>query len=424
MIQLQVLNKILSTKDFGVILYNNITEEFFSEYTAEFRAIKAHQDTYGTVPDLETFLSSFPNFDVLNVSEPWGYLTSELTKDKNTRTLAQVFNKVRELINQGRTEEAFELYSTNSDLSVKAKKLSFIDLLHDTSRFDVYADKSKDFDKYFISTGFPELDKIIGGWDKTEELATIVARPNVGKSFILLKCATEAAKKGLRVGIYSGEMSANKMGFRMDSLISHISNTALNKGNLDVQNYYKKFIDELPTKYTGNLFVMTPQDIDGEVTVNALRAFIEKAELDILFVDQLTLLEDQHRARNPVERMANISKDLKKMQVLVGKPIVSVTQQNRADTEEKGISVANIGSSDRIGQDSTVVIFLEKSEDILSVHLIKSRDSANYQTLKYKVNFDRGEFMYVSDAAGQEAVAELAENNFDDLMTEGGEVIF
>mgnify|MGYP003310653192 CR=1 FL=1 len=203
-------------------------------------------------------------------------------------------------------------------------------------------------------------------------------------------------------------MSADKVGFRFDSLSSHISNTDINKGNRDIQVEYKKFMDSLPTKYSGSLFVITPQDIDGAATVNSLRAFIEKANLDILFVDQLTLLDDQQKAKNPVERMANISKDLKKLQVLMQKPIISVTQQNRVDTEEKGISVANIGGSDRIGQDSTVVLFLEKSEDILSVHLIKSRDSANYKTFKYRSDFNRGIFQYVDDSSGQEAVNTLA----------------
>ena len=390
-----------------MIIYNNIDESYFSEYAAEFKFIKAHVDAYKVTPDYETFLSAFPNFDVITVNEPVDYIISELVKDKNTRTLANVFNKVRDLISKGDTEAAFNLYTQNADLGVKAKKLDYTDIIRDTSRFNKYVEKSGNFDKYFVKTGFDELDRIIGGWDIHEELATIVARPNVGKSFILLKCALAAVEQGLRVGLYSGEMSADKVGFRFDSLSSHISNTDINKGNRDIQVEYKKFMDSLPTKYSGSLFVITPQDIDGAATVNSLRAFIEKANLDILFVDQLTLLDDQQKAKNPVERMANISKDLKKLQVLMQKPIISVTQQNRSSTEE-GISLSNIGNSDRIGQDSTVVLFLEKAEDVLSVHLIKSRDSANYKTFKYRSDFNRGIFQYIDDSSGEEAVNALA----------------
>lgn len=409
MIQLQVMNYLLQTKNYGIIVYNNIDDTYFSEYTSEFKFIKAHVDSYKVVPDTETFLSAFPNFDIITVNEPVDYLISELVKDKNTRVLANVFNKVRDLISKGETEAAFNLYTQNADLGVKAKKLEYVDIIRDTSRYSSYVEKGSNFDKYFVTTGFSELDRVIGGWDMHEELATIVARPNVGKSFILLKCALAAVEQGLRVGLYSGEMSEQKVGFRFDSLVSHISNTDINKGNLDIQVQYKQFIDKLPTMYKGSLFVLTPTKLDGAATVTALRAFMEKAELDILFVDQLTLLDDQRRAKTPVEKLSNISRDLKQLQVLLQKPIISVTQQNRADTEN-GISLNNIGGSDRIGQDSTIVIFLEKADDILSVHLIKSRDSANYKTFKYRSDFNRGIFQYISDADGQQAVNELAQD--------------
>ena len=77
----------------------------------------------------------------------------------------------------------------------------------------------------------------------------------------------------------------------------------------------KKFIDELPTKYKGSIKVLTPNMIDGPAGVNSLRTFIEKEKLDILFVDQHSLLEDDRKARNPIEKAANISKDLKNLQV-------------------------------------------------------------------------------------------------------------
>lgn len=408
MIQLQVLNKILATKDFGIIIYNNIDSDYFSEYTTEFKFIKAHQDTYNQVPDYETFLASFPNFDVINVTEGWEYLITELVKDCNTRKLANVFNKVRDLINRGDTEGAFNLYTQNADLGVKAKKLEYTDITKDVSRYEKYVEKGSAFDKFFISTGFKELDDIVGGWDVHEELATIVARPNVGKSFILLRCALAAVEQGLRVGLYSGEMSTDKVGFRFDTLVSHIPNTSINKGNLDVNVTYRQFIDKLPTMYSGSLFVLEPKDIGGSATVTALRAFIEKAELDVLFIDQLTLLDDQRHAKNPIEKLSNISRDLKNLQVLIQKPIISVTQQNRADTEEHGVSLSNIGGSDRIGQDSTIVIFLEKKDDVLKVQLVKSRDSANFKTLSYRTDFNLGTFMYIDESSGQEAVNNLA----------------
>ena len=94
-------------------------------------------------------------------------------------------------------------------------------------------------DKYFITTGFKELDKILGGWNTQEDVATIVARNGLGKSWVLFKCAAAAAQAGKRVGVYSGEMSEDSVGFRVDSIIQHISNGSLVHGSASVKNQYK-----------------------------------------------------------------------------------------------------------------------------------------------------------------------------------------
>lgn len=177
MIQLQVLNYILDTKDINFLSYNNIDLSFFSDYKNEFKYIFDHISTYNKVPDKESFLSQFPNFDIIKVNENSDYLINELYKDKNTRTLAKTFNSIRDLLNQGKIEDAMSLFSSSSQSISKEIKMNAIDILHDTSRYDAFIERSNDFSKYYLKTGFKELDELIGGWDRQEELATIVARP-------------------------------------------------------------------------------------------------------------------------------------------------------------------------------------------------------------------------------------------------------
>jgi hypothetical protein len=149
--------------------------------------------------------------------------------------------------------------------------------------------------------------------------------------------------------------------------------------------------------FTGSLKVLTPNMINGPADVNALRLFIEKENLDILFVDQLSLLEDHRNGKTPVEKAANISKDLKNLQVLKRVPIISVSQQNRTKNEGGAIDTTQIAQSDRIGQDSTCIIFLEKDEDIIKLNLVKSRDSANGKVLSYLVDFNKGDFTFIPE---------------------------
>ena len=240
MIQLQFLNYLLSTRDGSILLINNITEDFFSDYKDEFNFIKDHLNEYGSIPDQLTFLDKFPNFDIVQVYETSDYLVDKLYDDRNTRKLAEVFNGIRKLLQEGKVDEAMQLHASSTEALAQAKHIEAVDILRDTSRYDAYIERCNDFDKYYVKTGFPELDEIIGGWDRQEELATIVARSNMGKSWLLFKSAVAAVEQGLKVGLYSGEMSERKVGYRVDTLISHISNVAITKGNIEVSNDYKR----------------------------------------------------------------------------------------------------------------------------------------------------------------------------------------
>lgn len=422
MVQLQILNSIINNKDASIILLNNLSEEYFSDYPNEYNFIRSHLNQYGVVPDQVTFLNKFPNFEVLQVSEPTSFLINELYSDYNTRFLAGTFNRIRQLLTEGKVEEAMQVYTTSSTEIVKGVHLETVDLLQDTSRYDDYVERCQDFSKFYIKTGFKELDDLIGGWDRYEELATIAARPGIGKSWILLKVAEAALRQGLRVGIYSGEMSERKVGYRFDTLVSHISNSAITRGKVEVQNDYKNYIDALSSQYTGCLKVLTPAMINGPAGVTALRAFIEKENLDILCVDQHSLLEDDRKARNPVEKASNISRDLKNLQVLKKIPIIAVSQQNRSSTEN-GTTTANIAQSDRISQDSTILLFLEQSEGILTLNLVKARDADNNKKLNYICDFDKGIFQFMpEEIQGNTEECDKLRDEYEYTETQGEDV--
>lgn len=398
MIQEQVINKILQDRDASIITLNNLTTEYFSDYANEFGFIKTHLDAYQALPDIETFINQFPSFPVIDVHEPNDYLLEELMRDKNKRFIVSNYAKIRQLMLDDQVEDAISLLQKAAEQSSSFVSLQAVDLARDTSRYEAYLDKLENPDKYFVKTGFPELDNIIGGWDTNEDLVTIVARLGLGKSWVLFKCASAAAVQGKRVGIYSGEMSEDAVGYRIDTLVGHISNGALVHGGASIKNQYKNYLENLQTKIPGNIFVLTPKMINGPATVSALRAFVEKYNLDILYVDQHSLLEDDKKAKTPTEKASNISKDLKLLQTTLRIPVICVSQQNREKLEEgKNFDPSQIAQSDRIGQDASIIIFLERKDDILKLHLSKSRNTGSGEILSYKVDLNSGLFSYVAE---------------------------
>ena len=177
-------------------------------------------------------------------------------------------------------------------------------------------------------------------------------------------------------------------------------------------------IEDLPTMFPGaSLKVLTPNMISGPADVNALRLFIEKEHLDVLYVDQLSLLEDARHGKTDTEQAANISKDLKNLQVMQRVPIISVSQQNRTGTEKEiGADTTQIARSDRIGQDATMVLFIVKEGDIMKLILKKSRDSENDKVLTYHIDLNLGNFVYVPDAKdGIGGKVEPVEDRFEEV---------
>ena len=327
MIQGQVLNYILETKDPQIITTNALSVEDFQDYPHEFNFIKDHLDRYGNVPDKVTFASIFPDFVFYDVSETPTYLLEELKKEKRRNKFISLIQNLKKPLLANDDDACIQLLdqtlsSINGDIAIHA-----VDIIHDTSRYDRYVDRCQNFDKSYFPTCFDELTEAIGGWDRKEELATIVARPGVGKSWVLLKCAVAVIiNQPVTVGIYSGEMSEDKVAYRFDTLVGNIPNTGLIRGNINIQAEYKHYIDNLAKSCKGTIKILTPSLLGGRPAgVKDLRAFVEKENLDMLCVDQHSLLEDDRGARDPVSRASNISRDLKNLQVIKKIPIIAVS---------------------------------------------------------------------------------------------------
>ena len=119
------------------------------------------------------------------------------------------------------------------------------------------------------------------------------------------------------------------------------------------------------------------------------------------------MLEDTSHAQSGHERVANISKAVKNLQVMKRIPIVSVAQMNRTKNDDGEKDTTQIGLSDRIGQDATCVIMLDREreyldeqktqvkDDKLIMDITKSRDGGTGK-LVYKANFNTGKFLILN----------------------------
>ena len=92
-VEIQAINRILRSQSVDMVLDNELTEKHFNLYSDEFNFIMDHYRQYGNVPDVETFVDKFQEFDILEVSESEEYLVDKLNEEFMYRELIPITSK-------------------------------------------------------------------------------------------------------------------------------------------------------------------------------------------------------------------------------------------------------------------------------------------------------------------------------------------
>jgi len=400
MVQLQIISLILTSKSISIVTENNLTKDYFTEYAEEFEYILDHYNTYKKVPDVQTFLSEFNDIELFEVNEPERYLVDKIREEYLFTKTVPVIKKAAELLKGDANEASQYLQSELVNLTPNYTT-PFVDIIHNKNRIEVFNDKSENRDKWFIPSGFEALDDIIGGWQCGEEFVVIFARTGNGKSWVLVKSMEHAFKMGKNVGYISPEMSADKIGYRFDTLHNNFSNRALVWGDKSKvsEEDYDKYYEELAS-HENKFLVSTPRDFNNKITVSKLRTFVTANKLDILAVDGITYLSDERykRGDNKTTTLTNISEDLMGLSCELHIPILIVVQSNRGgikDNDNETPDIEDIRDSDGISHNSTKVISLKQKSEGLIMEIKKHRDGRVGDKICYIWDIDTGEFQYV-----------------------------
>lgn len=399
MIQLQAINNILDTKNIEKYLMEDITEDYFGAYRDEFNFIYQHYRAYNTVPDWETFMGKFPDFDVVQVLEPVSYIIYHLKEEYLFEKSVKVFQDSANILEQDAIK-GLENVMKESEHLLKANKIKYgtdIQDMADIFEQDIERKRTLNNEGIIgISSGFEELDEITHGWLPGNELVSIVGRINQGKSWLLQKFLAEANRQGKRVLMYSGEMSAKEVMYRHLTLKHNISNTQLITG--DISESEQREIKQLLINDTILFHIVTPKDLGGEqLTVTKLKMLALQYKPDIIGIDQLSLMKDEKRKRGDgtKEQYAHISQDLFNLSTLLEIPILLAVQANRGRASEDKIEnpeLTNIAGSDDVGANSSRVISLATKDGEMTLKLIKNRYGKVGWEREFFINFDKGEF--------------------------------
>ena len=402
MVSLQIISKILATKDSSILEDNLLTRDYFVGYENELDYIIQHEKDYGSVPDKATFLSKFPDVELVEVTESDKYLVDTIREEYLYYKSVPVVQKIAELLKTDSNAAAEYMIHAVKELQ-PTYRLGGTDIISQAEeRYKQFIDRKENQDEWFFTTGFEELDDLIHGIQREEELFVIFARTNQGKSWVLEKICTHIWEIGFNVGYISPEMGANSVGYRFDTLHQNFSNRGLMWGKDDIdEEEYLKYINTLKT--TKNQFVVaTPVDFDRKITITKLRNWVKENKLDILAIDGIKYLSDERykRGDNLTTSLTNISEDLMALSIELHVPVLVVVQSNRsgvvAEDEDETPDLESIRDSDGISHNASKVLSLRQTKDgVLKMGIKKSRFGSVGGKLNYQWDIDEGSFEFI-----------------------------
>ena len=209
-----------------------------------------------------------------------------------------------------------------------------------------------------IPSGFSDLDQLTSGF-QASEFVVVGARPSVGKTALALTMAANiAVQKKRPVGFFTLEMSAIALMQRLLCAEAHLDSNLIRAGMLKHSDFHK--ITEAAGRiYDAPLFIEDSPNLKLLDLRAQARRMRSNHNVEIIFIDYLTLITSEHQELARHEQIAEISRSLKALARELDVPVVALSQVRR-ETEGKLPTLADLRESGSIEQDADVVMFLHR----------------------------------------------------------------
>jgi replicative DNA helicase len=214
-----------------------------------------------------------------------------------------------------------------------------------------------------ISTGYTEFDKLTAGL-QAGDLVIIAGRPSMGKTTLAVNIAENAAiGSKVPTAIYSMEMPAQQLAFRMISSLGRVDQSHLRTGRFPDEDW-SRINTAVQLMSDAPLFIDdTPGLSPTEIRARARRLQREHG-LGLIVVDYLQLMQVPGNKENRATEISEISRSLKGLAKELELPIIALSQLNRSVEQrtDKRPVMSDLRESGAIEQDADMIIFIYREE--------------------------------------------------------------
>jgi replicative DNA helicase len=236
------------------------------------------------------------------------------------------------------------------------------EILPDTiDRLDVLSNTEGDITG--IPTGFGEMDNKTAGLQRGD-LIIVAGRPSMGKTTLAMNIAENAAiAHRVPTAIFSMEMSAEQLSFRMIGSIGRVNQSHLRTGNLTDEDWSRidsavSIMSDAPL-YIDDSPALSPTEVRARA-----RRLKREHDLGLIVIDYLQLMQVAGTKENRATEISEISRSLKALAKELKVPVVALSQLNRSveqRTDKKPV-MSDLRESGAIEQDADLIVFIYREE--------------------------------------------------------------
>jgi replicative DNA helicase len=228
-------------------------------------------------------------------------------------------------------------------------------------RLDVLSHSESDITG--VSTGFSAMDDMTAGLQRGE-LIIIAGRPSMGKTTLAVNIAENAAiGHQVPTAIFSMEMSAEQLSFRMIGSVGRVNQSNLRRGKLSDEDWSR--IDSAVSMMSNApIFIDdSPALSPTEVRARARRLKREHG-LGLIVIDYLQLMQVAGTVENRATEISEISRSLKALAKELELPVIALSQLNRSVEQrvDKKPVMSDLRESGAIEQDADLIVFIYREE--------------------------------------------------------------
>lgn len=217
-----------------------------------------------------------------------------------------------------------------------------------------------------IPTGFTGLDRVTGGWQRSD-MIIVAARPGMGKTaFVLSMARNMAVDHQVPVAVFSLEMSSIQLVQRLLASETEIDAGKLRKGTLEDHEFHQLHqrisrISEAP------IFI----DDTPALSIFELRAKCRRLKaqhgIQMVIIDYLQLMTagGDSKIGNREQEISTISRSIKQIAKELDIPVIALSQLSRqveTRTGDKRPMLSDLRESGAIEQDADIVAFIYRPE--------------------------------------------------------------